>query len=213
MNSSLPIVEIWAKREDQPLGEWCLRISDIFANSQMSLITTSRILGVHPAELFAVLNLATMDEKVLKQISDVNPPKTTWLSLSKADEEGVAAALNSLALSKQNKVLLSPCKIVDDAIESVGGGGPTTRVAKLSSESIVHAAKKAELYNALNPKSRQALKRFGTMRKTGKLLTPKQIGYMQGMLEELADRGVIKRDSLDGDVEICVQILDALGRP
>ena len=51
------------------------------------------------------------------------------------------------------------------------------------------------------------------MQKTGKLLTPKQLGYMQDMLENLVKRGVIKRNSPDGDQEMCDEILDALGVP
>jgi len=213
VNSSLPIVEAWSERDKLTISDWVKRVSDIFANSQSSVIVTARVLQIHPAELFAVLNLATLDEQLLEKISECKPPITTWLSLSKADAIGVEAALEALDLAKREKSKTSPCQLVDDAIERVGGGGPTSRVAKLDSTAILLAAKKSEDYGALTPKSRAALKKFGSMRKTGKLLTPKQIGYMQGMLEDLAKRGVIKRNSSDGDQELCNQILDALGSP
>lgn len=213
MNSSLPIVEAWSERDKLSISDWVRKTSDIFANSQSSVIATARVLKIHPAELFAVLNLATLEDELLDQISSCNPPITTWLSLSKADAVGIKAALTALEVARKEKSKSSPCQLVDDAIDSVGGGGPTSRVAKLESKVIVHAAKKADDYGALTPKSRAALKRFGSMRKTGKLLTPKQIGYMQGMLEDLVKRGVIKRNSSDGDQELCNEILDALGCP
>lgn len=213
MNSSLPIVEAWSERNKLSISEWSRKVSDTFANSQSSVIATARVLKIHPAELFAVLNLATLEEELLEKISSCKPPITTWLSLSKADAVGIEAALEALESANHEKSRTSPCQLVDDAIESVGGGGPTSRVAKLESKAIIHAAKKAEDYGALTPRSRTALKRFGSMRKTGKLLTPKQIGYMQGMLEDLVNRGVIKRNSSDGDQELCNQILDALGSP
>ena len=213
MNSSLPIVEAWSERNNQTISDWVKKVSDVFANSQSSVIATARVLKIHPAELFAVLNLATLEEQLLEKISQYNPPITTWLSLSKADSVGIEAALEALEAARKEKSRTSPCQLVDDAIERVGGGGPTSRVAKLDSKTILHAAKKAEDYGALTPKSRAALKKFGSMRKTGKLLTPKQIGYMQGMLEDLVKRSVIKRDSSDGDQELCNQILDALGSP
>jgi hypothetical protein len=211
VNSNLPIVEVWSDRDRSTISDWVKRVSDIFANSQSSVIATARVLKVHPAELFAVLNLATLEDELLEKISESSPPITTWLSLSKADAKGIEAGLQALESAKKEKNKTSPCQLVDDAIERVGGGGPTSRVAKLESNVIIHAAKKAEEYGALTPKSRAALKKFGSMRKTGKLLTPKQIGYMQGMLEDLVKRGVIKRNSQDGDQEFCNQILDALG--
>jgi len=213
VNSSLPIVEAWSERNNLTIADWVKKVSDIFANSQSSVIATARVLKIHPAKLFAVLNLATLEEQLLDKISECNPPITTWLSLSKADAIGIEAALEALEAARKEKSRTSPCQLVDDAIERVGGGGPTSRVAKLDSKAILHAAKKAEDYGALTPKSRAALKKFGSMRKTGKLLTPKQIGYMQGMLEDLVKRGVIKRNSSDGDQELCNQILDALGSP
>jgi hypothetical protein len=213
VNSSLAIVEAWSERKNLTIADWVRKVSDIFANSQSSVIATARVLKINPAELFAVLNLATLEEQSLNKVSEYNPPTTTWLSLSKADAMGIEAALEALEVSRREKSKASPCQLVDDAIERVGGGGPTSRVAKLDSKAVLHAAKKAEDYSALTPKSRAALKRFGSMRKTGKLLTPKQIGYMQSMLEDLVNRGVIRRNSPDGDKELCNQILDAVGSP
>ena len=43
-------------------------------------------------------------------------------------------------------------------------------------------------------------------------MTQKQIAVVISILNELADKGVIKRDSIDGDVEICDKVLDAIGR-
>lgn len=213
MSSNLPIVEAWSDRNLLSIAEWVKKVSDTFANSQGSLIFSARLLNTHPAELFAVLNLATLEDNLLEKISQQRPPLTTWLSLSKADESGVEAALEALIAAKSQNDKRSPCQIVDEAIERVGGGGPITRISKLESKTIIHAAKKAYEYGALSDKSRVALKRFGSMRKTGKLLTPKQLGYMQGMLEELVKKGVIKRNSIDGDQEMCNEILDALGSP
>ena len=43
-------------------------------------------------------------------------------------------------------------------------------------------------------------------------MSPKKTAQILRILGSLADKGVIKRDSIDRDQEICDQILDALGR-
>lgn len=103
MNSNLPIVEAWSERNQSTISEWVKRISDIFANSQSSVIATARVLKVHPAELFAVLNLATLEDDLLEKISESSPPITTWLSLSKADATGIEAGLQALESAKKRE--------------------------------------------------------------------------------------------------------------
>jgi hypothetical protein len=152
--------------------------------------------------------LAALDDEPLSEIAKVNPPSTTWLSLAYASEVGRKAALNALkSMSGES----SPCLLVDTAIEDVGGGSAASRVARLDGDTLSVIVKKAENYGALTPKTMKALKNFARNQKMGKLLTPAQIGYLEGILRDLVARGVIKRDSLDGDQDICNLVMDALG--
>ncbi len=51
-----------------------------------------------------------------------------------------------------------------------------------------------------------------TQKKRGKTLSGKQIDIVLKILENLSSKGAIKRNSIDGDEEICDRILDAIGK-
>ena len=43
-------------------------------------------------------------------------------------------------------------------------------------------------------------------------MSEKQINYLVVILNNLADTNDIKRDSIDGDIELCKKVLDAIER-
>ena len=80
----------------------------------------------------------------------------------------------------------------------------------MASELFGFAAKKAEAFQLLNEKSRNALKGFQRTKRSSGSLSIAQVAYAKDLLQQLADGGAIVRESKDGDVEKCDQILDAL---
>jgi hypothetical protein len=82
----------------------------------------------------------------------------------------------------------------------------------LSGADLSHALKKGTDFSALSEWETKFLKSVSAQKKRGKTMSSKQITNIMKILNTLADKKVIVRNSIDGDVEICDRILDALGR-
>lgn len=203
----LELISSWNAFEDLPFNEWIIRVSDSYFRAGLGLKFSANLLGVRPAELQAALNLGDLDEEDLALLARLRPPRTTWFSLAAAPSEALEAAISALEETDSGQ---SPFAVVEAAIKTISGPSSLERVAALSSEAFGHAAMKAEAYGQLSTKSRQALKGFQTSKRTGKALTSKQTAYAKSLLVQLADGGVIRRNSADGDQAICDEILDAI---
>lgn len=201
--------QTWKDKESLDFKTWVLRLAQDFENSPYSLQSASRQISTRPAELFAILQVATLSEDLLDEFVRVMPPKTAWLSVCSSSELGAKAALSALDLAKGEKSL-SPWRTAEAAIESATGGSVHSKVAQLNSRLISHALKKAKTYDLLNPKERIALSNFASSKKSGKTLTPKQVAYLQILLTRLVEGGALDKDSPDGDVNECLEILEAL---
>jgi hypothetical protein len=201
--------DVWTARGTTNFSSWVVQLAESFENSAYSLQTAARIAGVRPAELFAILQVGTLDDELLKEFVRVMPPKTSWLSICSSSEEGAKAALGALEKVKGDSGY-SPWQTAEAAIETATGGSVHSKVAHLSSALVLHALKKAKDYGLLNDKERAAMKNFASSKKLGKSLTPKQVAYLQIMLSRLAEGGAIRSDTQDGDVNECLEILNAL---
>jgi hypothetical protein len=202
--------DAWQSRESLPFKEWLLLVCEAFENSRLTLQSAARVVSIRPAELFAVLQLGALDESVIDEFATVMPPKTSWLSVGSTSDEGALAALAALKKVDDFKNDFSAWKVAEAAIEMATGGSVPTRVSALSSTLINHALKKAKDYGVLGEKERNALKGFAVTKKSGKSLTPKQVGYLQILLDKLVLNGAIKSKSPDGDQQECDAILGAL---
>jgi hypothetical protein len=201
--------EVWQKRDSLDFKEWVLSLSEAFENSPYSLQTASRIIGTRPAELFAILQIATLNDDLLDEFVRVMPPKTSWLSICSSSDDGAQAALQALEKLK-GKPSYSPWRTAEAAIETATGGSVHSKVAHLSSSLILFALKKAKSYEVLNERERSALTNFARSKKAGKSLTPKQVAYLQILLTRLIEAGAIRADSPDGDINECLEIIEAL---
>ena len=201
------LINAWNNVEKLSFDQWLINLSGAFASAGMTLKIGAVVLDVRPAELQAALNLASLDEESLILLADQNPPPTTWFSLASASTGAIKAAL--IALSSPG-VKNSPSSVVEAAIRNISGPSVSEKVGALPSEFFGHAAKKAEAFQLLSEKSRNALKGFQRTKRTAGSLSVAQVAFARDLLQQLVDGGAITRDSKDGDTEICNEILDAL---
>lgn len=201
------LINAWRNNEDLPFDQWLTNISSAFAATGMTLKIGAVALDVQPAELQAALNLASIDEEDLALLAGANPPPTTWFSLASASTDAIKAALEAL---KGPGGKHAPYSVVEAAIRNISGPSVLEKVGALPSETFGYAAKKAEAFQLLTEKSRNALKGFQRTKRSSGSLSLAQVAFAKDLLQQLVDGGAISRDSKDGDVEVCNQILDAL---
>ena len=183
-------------------------VRDAYERTALTLEAASSLLEVNPAELEALLHLGMMDEGDIQVLAEDVPPKSTWFLLAAATSDGVREALAALKDSDGRPAF----EVVEEALRRVEGPSEDDLVSSLPAEVFKHLASKAKQYNALTPKARKALADFGVRIKGGRPLTPRQLAWAVGLLEQLSDARVVVRNSPDGDVAICDQVLDAIGR-
>jgi hypothetical protein len=201
------LIEAWSGQGD--FDVWVRRVSDAYFASMLRLEAAARLVRTTPAELQAVLNLASIEDNDLEKIARARPPKTTWLTLATASPAAIDAALRALAEMDPHA---SPYHTVQNAVGSIEGPGVQDRVAALSGATIVHMGKKATQYNVLSPNQRKALLDIGKRKRTGTSLTPPQVAYLTSLLQQLREAGAIKPDSPDGDQQECDAVLAALAQ-
>lgn len=202
------LINAWKNHENLSFDQWLANISNAFATTGMTLKIGAIALDIQPAELQAALNLASLDEEDLALLAGSNPPPTTWFSLASASTDAIKAALEAL---KGPGAKHAPYSVVEAAIRNISGPSVLEKVGALSSETFGHAAKKAEAFQLLTEKSRNALKGFQRTKRTSGSLSLAQVAFAKDLLQQLVVGGAISRDSKDGDVEVCNLILDALG--
>lgn len=201
--------EAWNQREELELGEWVSEVSQAFFNTSIELAPAAEFVGAQPAELHAALTLATLSDENLILVSNVNPPITTWHFLADAPEDAVSDVLEAISTRPEG---IAAGLAASEAVSRLLGPSKSDLIASLGSTAFSHLANKATQHNALNETHRKALRGWGSQLRRGKSLTPKQVAYAYGLLEQLADQGVISANSPDGDSEIMEAALQALGR-
>ncbi len=198
------------------LGEKITSISNDYYAVGLDLATTAAFIKATPAELDALLTLSELDDDIIKTISDVDPPKTTWALLANASDDEVREALKALTQAKnsndEKQASTSVSEFVYQQMLNVAGPTPEQRVGMLTGNELGHALKKGQDFNALTDWENKFFKSVVSQKKRGKALSDKQLAVLIGILNELANRGVIKRNSIDGDELVCDKILDAIGK-
>ena len=198
------------------LGEKITSISNDYYDVGLDLATTAAFIRATPAELDALLSLSALDDDIIQTISEVDPPKTTWALLANASDDEVRQALNALAQAKtshdEKQASTSVSEFVYQQMLDVAGPTPEQLVGMLTGNELGHALKKGQDFNALSDWDNKFFKSVVVQKKRGKALSAKQLSIIIRILTELADRGVIKRNSIDGDEAICDKILDAIGK-
>lgn len=213
---ALDAIKIAWNDSDTDLGYKIMEISKAFYSTGLDLAATAAYIKATPTELASLLALSALDEEIIRLISEIDPPKTTWTIIANASPEEIEQALNAL---KENKAK-DPGKRVDCALSAfvyqkmieISGPPSEQKVAGLSGDILKHALKKGDDFNSLSEWEKKFLKSVANQKKMGKVLSDKQAKKLKDILGSLVDKDVIKRDSIDGDQDICDEILDALER-
>lgn len=208
------IKKIWSDT-DIALDEKVLSISAFFYSTGLDLDTTAAYINATPSELEALLGLGGLDENLLKEIAELNPPKTAWTFLNGATEDEVRRSLAALTVERGSKagcLSVDVGELVYRSMIEIAELTPEQKVSGLSASDLRHALKKAKQYKVDNPFMDKFLKSIAMKRSQGKTLTAKQSSKLFEVLGQIVDAGAIARNSIDGDQEICDRILDSLGR-
>ena len=209
------INEIWHNSK-LTLGEKIKGISDCYYDVGLDLASTAAFIKATPAELDAMLDLSSLDEEIIDLISEANPPQTTWALLANGSDEEIKQAISAYELMKDVHRDETKPRAVSEFIyqQMLDVSGPTTeqRVGMLSGNDLQCALKKAQSFGVLSDWEKRFFTGIVAQKKKGKTLSMKQVDHLLPILNDLADRGVISRNSIDGDNIVCDRILDAIGR-
>lgn len=186
-------------------------ISDAFYAVGLDIPTTATYIKATPAEFHAFLSLSYLDDEMIKLISKVNPPKTTWLFLASGNEEEIRKALTALSSTSRSKGETLSEFIYQQMIDAAG---PTIeqRVSQLTGDELFTLAKKAKAFNTIDEKIIKYINSFAGQKKRGKVLSDRQLEILIDFLNQLVDNKIVQRSSIDGDIELCNKVLDAIDR-
>ena len=193
------------------LEEKLIGISDAFYAVGLDIPTTATYIKATPAEFNAFLSLSYLDDEMIKLISKVNPPKTTWLFLASGNEEEIRKALTALSSTSRSKGETLSEFIYQQMIDAAG---PTIeqRVSQLTGDELFTLAKKAKAFNTIDEKIIKYINSFAGQKKRGKVLSDRQLEILIDFLNQLVDNKIVQRSSIDGDIELCTKVLDAIDR-
>ena len=213
--SLVRIKELW-KSADLPLGQKASLISEEFYASGLDFAATAAFINATPSELDALLVMGGFEDETLERLSRINPPKTSWTMLSNATDEEIEHALDVLengVLVDNDSMRTSITEYVYHAMIEIAGPTIEQKIGNLSGRTIKFIREKASHFDgAISASEVRFLKSCASMRGRGKPLSPKQVKWRTDICNRLADREIISRTSIDGDQELCDEVLDALGR-
>lgn len=203
------IKETWGNRA-LSLEEKIVTISGVFDKSGLDIATTATFIEATPAEFDAFLSLSKFDKEIIKEISKVNPPKTTWPLLASGNDDEIKKALAALSdstkLKKKNE---TSSEIVVRNMKEGSGDTPEKLLSQLTKNDLLYLLNKGKYFQLIDEWRENFFKTIATQRIS---LTLRQIDSLKNILIEFADNNVIKRNSIDGDKELCDKVLDAIGR-
>lgn len=208
---ALELIKNAWENDNISLEDKIIKISDAFYSVGLDIATTANYIKTTPAEFDVFLSLSNLDDDMIKMISDINPPKTSWALLASGNDEEIKNALK--ALSSQSGFNNSTVSefIYQQMIE-VAGETPEQKIAQLTGDELFYLAGKAKNFNTINQNKLKFLNSFAAQKKRGKVLSEKQMDILIDVLNVLANNNVIQRESIDGDIELCNKVLDAIGR-
>lgn len=198
------------------LGNKIVIVSSAFYSAGLDLASTASHIHATPSELDAILQLGEFEDDIIEAISEVNPPKSTWQMLANSNDEELYCALDSLRRNRETtpglRVHTPMSEYIYSAIIDISGPTTEQRVGNLTANTLAMVRKKAEDHQALPEKETKFLKSVIGQKKRGKVLSEKQIRWLISILERLADSEVISHKSIDGDQDMCDEVLGAIGR-
>lgn len=207
--SALELIKETWENDVLDLEKKIITISDAYYSVGLDIATTAAYIKATPAEFDTFLSLSNLDDEIIRLISKVNPPKTTWLLLGSGSDDEIKKALT--ALSAQ------PCVYSETISEyiyqqMIEVSGPTKEqlVSQLTGGELFALAAKAKAFSSVPESTIKLLNSIAGQKKRGKILSDKQINAVINILNVLAENKVIQRNSIDGDRDLCDKVLDAL---
>lgn len=202
------------QNSDISLGEKIIIISSAFYSSGLDLASTASHINATPSELDALLKLAEFEDDVIKMISEVNPPKSSWEMLANSNDDEIHYALVNFKKKSDNpeRTYTSMSEYTYSLIVELSGPSMEQKVNEVSRDSINLLRKKAEDHQAIPEKEIKFLKSIAAQKRQGKTLSDKQISWLISIFEKCAEKNVITHDSIDNDQDMCDEILKAIGR-
>jgi hypothetical protein len=204
------LAKIWKQSDSMPFNEWVDAVSTEVMQSGLGVLRSARLIDVQPAEVLAVLKLASLEPEVLSEFSNRVPPRTTWLALADATQDEIIECLD--ALKKRPKGLF-PSKVLGEHIVTNSDSETWERVLEIPASTLQHMYDKSVQYGCLDVKPSGALKNFARRKKNGQAFSLPQAQYLKDILNKMVDAGAISRATHDDDQILCNQVLNALGRP
>lgn len=193
---------------DLTLAERVRVVSHLHAQSRMTIAGTARMMGGTAVEVQALLELAALDDGDLDLVSTADAPPTTWLLFAGADQRAIRAGVEALSVVRNDGV--PPAIRVYEAMKLAVGPTLDERISSIPGSTLSHLAKKSKQYGALADRPQKFLASVAAQKKTGKVLTEKQLVWLKSVLFDLVDAGVVSPESIDGDQSICDEVLSAL---
>lgn len=201
--------DVWQQYGMMPFTEWIVEISQLASESRLGIVRFARAIDRQPAEVLAILKLASLESEDLELIAQQIPPRTTWLTLADADSDGIKACLDALSRRPPG---VAPFTIVEEYLKTSAESSTWDGVLALPASVLDHFVKLEVEYKCLNSKARGAFSSFAKKKKQGSSFTPPQAQYLANILMQLVDGGVISSDGKRKDLDKCVQVMKALGR-
>ena len=167
----------------------------------VSLSLGEKIIQISTAYYAAGLDISGTSAYIHTTESELN----SLLELSEFDDE-IIDAISRVNPPKTTWTVLSSAsdEEVEHALKLLDARG--------QGDTLKHALKKGTDFGALSDWDTKFLKSIAAQKKRGKVLSEKQINSLTRILSKLVDNDVIKHDSIDGDQDICDEILEALER-
>ena len=188
------INEIW-NNDSIELYEKIENISNCFYSTGLDLVSTASYIKATPSELEALLELGGLDEEIVKKISDIDPPKTTWIMLANASDD--KKQINS--------------ELVYQSMLEIAGPTVEQKLNNLNATDIKNIRIKGEQYQKLNQREVKFLKSLAPRKVKGVDLSEKQLNWLKSIVQRLIEENVISKNSMDDDQEFCDKILDCFG--
>ena len=202
------INDIW-NDDSIELYEKIENISNCFYSTGLDLVSTASYIKATPSELEALLELGGLDEEIVKKISDIDPPKTTWTMLANASDEEIEEALKVLENSDDKKQINS--ELVYQSMLEIAGPTVEQKLNNLNATDIKNIRIKGEQYQKLNPREVKFLKSLAPRKVKGVDLSEKQLNWLKSIVQHLIEENVISKNSMDDDQEFCDKLLDCFG--
>jgi len=196
----------WAEKDIRPITVSDL-LSKLVNDKNYSIYKLALTLGARAATVAAYLDFSTLSERAKYLFEEYNLPVTFAIDLANHDPDFQEHVLENLCdnLSMDSSIIDDfESRLYQQKIQSLSWK------EALSGKHLMHVASKAKNYGALSGKARKALFTMGRTMNFGKVLTKKQRRYLDSILDNCQDVGILKGACFDEDCDICKEISDLL---